>query len=94
VWVFRRELVRSPRLALVKGVLPLLGAVILTLCFYKSARDMFAADYGNTSFQGVGGVFLLGIGSLVLGVLLMIACELRMPDFFRGRTARPDRESV
>jgi amino acid transporter len=94
VWVFRREVVRSPRLALVKGVLPLLGAVILTLCFYKSARDMFAADYGNTSFQGVGGVFLLGIGSLVLGALLMIACEVRMPDFFRGRTARRDRESV
>jgi hypothetical protein len=55
---------------------------------------MFAADYGNTSFQGVGGVFLLGIGSLVLGALLMIACEVGMPDFFRGRTARRDRESV
>jgi|GEM_PF-5231953 len=28
---------------------------------------MYAADYGNTSFHGVGRVFLLGIGSLVLG---------------------------
>jgi len=28
---------------------------------------MYAADYGNTSFHGVGGVFLRGIGSLVLG---------------------------
>jgi len=47
---------------------------------------MYAGDYGNTSFAGIGGVFILGIGSLVLGVLVMALCELRMPDFFRGRT--------
>ena len=66
-----------------KGILPLAGAVILSLCFYKSAKDMFAEDYGATSFHGVGGVFLLGIGSLLLGVLVMIACEISRPEFFR-----------
>jgi amino acid transporter len=86
VWVFRRELRRGFHQALVKGVLPLVGAVVLTLAFYKSAHDMFAADYGMTSFAGVGGVFLLGIGSLVLGAALMIVCEVAMPDYFRGRT--------
>ena len=84
VWQFRRELTRSPRQLMVKGVLPLVGALILTLCFAKSAHDMYAADYGNTSFLGVGGVFLLGIGSLVLGVLVMIACEAGDNTFFRG----------
>jgi len=68
-------------------VLPLVGAVILTLCFFKSAHDMYASDYGKTSFNGVGGVFLLGIGALVLGVLVMIACELAMPAFFRPGAA-------
>jgi len=84
-WQFRHQM-RTPREALVRGVLPMVGAVILTACFLKSARDMWASDYGNTSFAGVGGVFLLGIGSLVLGVLVMVACELAMPDFFRRRT--------
>ncbi len=68
-------------------MLPLVGAVILTLAFLKSAHDMYASDYGKTSFNGVGGVFLLGVGALVLGVLVMIACELAMPAFFRPRAA-------
>ena len=84
-WHFRRDL-RTPREVLARLVLPLAGALILTLCFFKSAKDMYAGDYGNTSFAGIGGVFILGIGSLVLGVLVMVLCELRMPDFFRGRT--------
>lgn len=84
VWHFRRQM-RTAHHALVRGILPLVGAVILTLSFVKSAHDMYASDYGKTSFHGVGGVFLLGIGSLVLGVLVMVACELAMPDFFRGR---------
>jgi amino acid transporter len=82
-WQFRRQM-RTAREILVRGVLPLVGAVVLTLCFYKSARDMWAADYGNTSFGGVGGVFLLGIGSLVLGVVVMMFLEWRMPAFYRG----------
>lgn len=87
-WYFRRQM-RTASQVLVRGVLPLTGAVVLTLCFAKSARDMYAADYGNTSFSGVGGVFLLGIGALLLGVLVMLACQLTMPDFFRrsGRTS-------
>lgn len=62
----------------------MLGGVILFAAFLKSARDMYAADYGETSFADVGGVFLLGIGSLVLGVLLMIAYNVVAPAYFRG----------
>jgi amino acid transporter len=82
-WQFRRQM-RTARQLLARGVLPLVGAAVLTLCFYKSARDMWAADYGNTSFGGVGGVFLLGIGSLLLGVVVMLILEWRMPAFYRG----------
>jgi hypothetical protein len=84
VWQFRRELGRSFKDAWVKGVLPGVGALILTAAFIKSAKDMFASDYGATSFHGVGGVFLLGIGSLVLGVLVMVGYELKAPQFFRS----------
>jgi amino acid transporter len=83
-WHFRADLRRSVKDAWVKGVLPLLGAGILTLCFLKSAKDMYATDFGTTSFAGVGGVFLIGIGSLLLGLLVMVLCELANPPFFRG----------
>jgi hypothetical protein len=70
----------------VKELLPFLGGLILLGAFIRSAVDMFAEDYGETSFRGVGGVFLLGIGALLLGVGLMIITEIVMPDYFRGRT--------
>ncbi len=93
VWQFRRDIAKGGKDLLVKGVLPFVGAAILTLCFVKSAKDMYASDYGATSFHGVGGVFLLGIGSLLLGVIVMIACELADPTFFRSSTLPPDRPS-
>ncbi|MDT7548262.1 MAG: hypothetical protein QOE84_656 [Actinomycetota bacterium] len=93
VWYFRRQLTSSAQQLLVKGLLPFLGAAILTACFFKSAHDMYAGDYGNTSFHGVGGVFLVGIGSLVLGVLVMFACESSDRTFFRrGHPEPPARD--
>jgi len=83
VWQFRRQLTNSVQQFFVKGVLPLVGAVTLSLCFYKSAQDMFAADYGKTSFHGVGAVFLIGMGSLLLGLVVMVACEASNRTFFR-----------
>lgn len=86
VWYFRHELTRSAKDLALKGLLPLLGGLILLAAFIRSAIDMYDPEFGDTSFQGIGGVFLLGIGSLLLGVVLMIITELAMPDFFRGRT--------
>ncbi|HEY7103715.1 MAG TPA: APC family permease [Mycobacteriales bacterium] len=85
-WYFRHELTASVRGFVMKGLLPLVGGLILLGAFIRSAVDMFAEDYGETSFRGVGGVFLLGVGSLLLGVVLMIITEIVMPDYFRGRT--------
>jgi amino acid transporter len=85
VWRFRRELTRGGRDLLVKGLLPLIGSVVLIFVFFRSAWDMRAPDYGTTSFAGVGGVFLLGIGTIVLGVLAMLAWNAVRPEFFRSR---------
>jgi amino acid transporter len=88
VWYFRGSIFGSGRNFLLRGLLPLLGGLILLVAFIKSSVDMFATDYGETSFAGVGGVFLLGFGALLLGVLLMEAYRLVSPDFFRSRVHR------
>jgi hypothetical protein len=43
-------------------------------------------DYGYTSLAGIGGVFVIGIGSLVLGVILMFVWQALHPNYFRGET--------
>jgi amino acid transporter len=84
VWHFRSSLLDSGRHFLLRGLLPFLGGLMLLGAFVKSAIDMWAPDYGATSLGGVGGVFLMGVGSLVLGVVLMIGYNLVAPAYFRG----------
>jgi amino acid transporter len=84
VWYFRHELRNSTRDLLLKGLIPLAGALVLTFAFVKSAWEMRKADYGYTSFHGVGGVFLLGIGTLVVGAVVMVVYAAARPAFFRG----------
>ena len=65
VWYFRKELFTSAHSFVFKFLFPLLGALILTAAFVKSAIDMLDPDYGYTILFGVGGVFVIGIGSLL-----------------------------
>lgn len=90
VWYFRRSLTTSARHLLLRGVLPLLGGLAMLWAFVQSAHDMIAVDYGNTVFGPLGGVFVIGVGMLVLGVPLMLACAVRLRAFFRGETLRAD----
>jgi amino acid transporter len=85
-WYFRRELLTSARAFFLKGLLPFLGGVILLAAFIKTAIDSYATDFGDTAPFGIGGVFLLGIGSIVIGVVLMIVWNLVAPAYFRGGT--------
>ncbi|RKS72733.1 amino acid transporter [Motilibacter peucedani] len=88
-WQLRHELRRSARDLWVKGILPVLGGVMLLAAFVKTAYDDIKPDTGETSFHGVGGVFLLGVASALLGVVLMLVYERRAPAFFRGETLEP-----
>ncbi|MFT4085586.1 MAG: APC family permease [Gordonia sp. (in: high G+C Gram-positive bacteria)] len=92
VWYFRRSLFDSVRNFFFRGLFPLLGGLAMTWAFVKSAIDMYAADYGETSLGGVGGVFILGVGMLVLGIPLMLACCAHNSDFFRGKTLTANTE--
>ncbi|MCU1453039.1 MAG: amino acid transporter [Acidimicrobiales bacterium] len=86
VWWFRKRLTTSFRDFVLRGLLPFAGGLMLLAAFVESAKNMYASDYGNTSFHGIGGVFILGIGSLLLGVVMMFIWQLFSPDYFRGRT--------
>jgi uncharacterized protein YaaW (UPF0174 family) len=66
VWYFRRSLFTSARNLFMRGIFPLLGAIAMTWAFVQSAVDMMAPDYGYTAFGPLGGVFVLGVGMLVL----------------------------
>ncbi|MGY1855495.1 APC family permease [Modestobacter sp. SYSU DS0290] len=84
-WGFRRSL-RSARDVLMRLVLPLLGGLFMLLVFVLACVEYADPDYGYTVIGGVGGVFVVGVGSLVLGLVLMAVWNLVAPAFFRGQT--------
>jgi amino acid transporter len=91
-WFYRRTMRNSFRDTVMQGVLPVLGGVILLGFFVYACHTYASADYGYTHIGKIGGVFLLGVGSLVLGLILMFAYELVRPAYFRGETL-PRRDS-
>ncbi|MDI2130753.1 APC family permease [Yinghuangia seranimata] len=92
-WYYRKVLRRSPRDMLTKGVMPLLGGLLL-LYFFVDACVVYAdPDYGSTFWTlpfpphwELGGVFLTGIGGLLVGAVLMFGYRAIRPGFFRGET--------
>ena len=87
VWYFRRTLFESTRNLFFRGIFPFLGGTFMAVAFIISAKDMIQPDYGYTAFGSLGGVFVLGVGMLVLGIPLMLLCfAFGTKRFFRGET--------
>ncbi|WP_345802028.1 APC family permease [Microbacterium sp. AZCO] len=88
IWYYRRTLFTSARNFFYRFLFPLLGGLMLTYAFVQSAIDMWDPDYGYTVLFGVGGAFVLGIGALLVGVLLMFLWYFfpRAKPFFRGES--------
>ncbi|MGA5565081.1 APC family permease [Streptomyces platensis] len=85
-WFFRRELRNSARELLFKGIFPVLGGVLLAAVFGKTLIDMWNPAYGSgSSVFGIGSVFVIGVGLLLLGVVIMLVMQRRSPAFFRGQ---------
>ena len=93
---YRHTLTKSVRNFVMRGVVPFLGGLILLAAFLQAAHDYWLvgpdAD-STTSWRmpfpphwAIGGIFLTGIGALVLGVVLMLVTWVFMPPFFRGET--------
>ncbi|GAA3531713.1 amino acid transporter [Aeromicrobium flavum] len=89
VWYFRREAFSSVRSFLLKLLAPLVGGVILIVMLVSTARDSMDPDYGSgSSVAGVGTVFILGVGVLLLGAVIMVVMRVRHPGFFKGETIK------
>jgi amino acid transporter len=84
---YRRELFKSARNAIMVGLAPLLGGLILAWVFIKSCIDL--ADPENSesgdSWFGLGPPLVIGLGFLLFGVVLMLLQQRANPAFFRSR---------
>ncbi|MHB1064128.1 MAG: APC family permease [Georgenia sp.] len=87
VWYFRKEAFSSTKDFLGKILAPGIGGLLLLIFFVQTTVDSMDPDYGSgSSIGGIGLVFILGVGVLALGVVVMFVQYLRRPAFFRGES--------
>jgi len=82
---YRRQVLASGRNALLLGLAPALGALMLTAIFVKSCIDLSKpeASGSGTSWFGVGPPVVIGGAFLVIGLALMALLWRHDPEFFR-----------
>jgi amino acid transporter len=101
VWYYRKTLTSSARNILMRGVVPLMGGIMLFVVFgyglIQYAKPDNLTEAGdplsdgtipetNVTIFGFGAVAVVGIGALVLGVILMFVWWALSPKFFKGET--------
>ncbi|MGA2519477.1 MAG: APC family permease [Acidimicrobiales bacterium] len=97
VWYYRKVLTRSARDLWMKGVLPLLGGLMLYFAMGWSIwkdwnyNNSTAASYTSWHLpfpphSQVGGVFLIALVSALIGALCVVAWRIAGPAYFRGET--------
>ena len=90
-WYFRQELDREPERAAAQGRRPGARRPHAGGVFVKLVVDTVDPAYGSGgSIFGLGTVFVLGVGTLALGVVVMFVWQARAPAFFRGETLKKD----
>lgn len=86
VWYFRRSWFRSAKSFFSNLFAPLLGGILLLMFFVQTSKDSMDPSYGSGSqLGGVGLVFILGVGILALGLVVMVTQYFRNRSFFRQR---------
>src|ERR1700682_6465036 len=92
VWYYRKTLTGSVRDFVMRGVVPLLGGLVLLVVFiygliqYAKPEWLTDDNGNNVTIFGFGAVAVVGIGGLVLGLILMVVWWAMSPAFFHGRT--------
>ncbi|MEW2481378.1 APC family permease [Mycobacterium sp. NPDC049093] len=95
VWFFRRELFDNAHNMVFKFLFPLLGGIVLAAVFVISIKEsMDPENASGAAIGGIGLVFFIGFGVLILGAVLMMVWRSRSPEFFRGETLRYDTPSL
>jgi amino acid transporter len=96
-WYYRATLRESSRSLWMRGILPTLGGLIMFFALGWSLRDGWLAPSDvSASYTGwqmpfaphwhIGGVFLIGVGTALVGLVLMTLWRFVAPPFFRGET--------
>jgi amino acid transporter len=96
-WYYRGVLRRSRRDLWMKGILPVLGGLMLWFGMFWSLyadfnyNNVFAESYTSWRLpfpphSQVGGVFLIAIVSALVGIALMVLWRFGSPRFFHGET--------
>ena len=80
VILHRRELTQNVGAFVSMGLLPVAGGVMMTALFVQSIFALSRA--GTTSILGMSGPLVIGLGSLLLGVVPMLLMRARNPFFF------------
>ncbi|MBU9763881.1 APC family permease [Mycobacterium sp. TNTM28] len=91
VWYFRRELFTNVHNVVFKFLFPLLGGIMLAAVFVIAVGESMNPENGSgAAIGGIGLVFYIGFGVLILGAVLMLIWRTRSPAFFQGETLRHD----
>ena len=95
-WYYRKTLTESARSLFMRGILPLLGwALMWAIGGYSLVQDWgTGSSFTSWRVPGVhweiGGAFLLAVGSILLGFVLMLVYRAISPPFFRGEVLNRD----
>jgi amino acid transporter len=84
---YRRQILGSVKKFLLLGLFPLLGGLTLTWVLIASLDSLWypANSESGTSWFGVGPPFVLGVGFIVAGIVLMLVSSGFYKPFFRRR---------
>lgn len=86
-WYFRKELFKSVPGFLLAGVAPVVGGLMMGFIFVKAWIVDSNPDYNySAGFHGIQIPILIGIGSLLLGIPIMVICFFKYRAYFSRRT--------
>jgi amino acid transporter len=95
-WYWRHSLRDSARNLWMRGILPLLGGVILFACipwllihYWKPVNSYTKYTLPLIHWQ-IGGIFILMVGASLLGVILYFIYKAVQPAYFRGEVLNRD----
>ena len=68
------------------------GRYFMQLVGLQSAGTVWVTGGSYSSFHGIGGIFLIGAGSLVVGVIVMVVTARFLPRYFAKGITTPVRD--
>ena len=94
VWYYRKTVTASVHNFFIQGVLPLIGALILYFIlgwsFWYYWNPVNSYTHWGIFHRQFGGTFILDVGALLIGLVLMFIMQTVQPAFFRGETLSRD----